>query len=362
MSDERKPPEEQQIEKAGERPPESIVRGQAVDPLEVIEARSRFWGRMLAAAVQATQPSDWIAMGDRPYLQAGGCDVVARRLAISFTNTRWERENLSDDEGTFFIIHYYGRVSMPGDFDHFDAHGTASSREDFLGTGVDSDEKKAKALSEINQGNLIKKARTNCMGNGIRELTALKAATWEMLAPFGITPERTGKVNFRAGAKGGGTGRANSLVDEPLKYGKQKGKTPRELSAKELAWYLTGWKEDLGNEEKEKYWPRTRKLIAEVEAMLAEREKGPAAKGAEGKAPPPAGSGTSAGATPYQAWMALAQEKYHLSEGSARQFVKEEFPEVKYPRDMTAAMVEKLTGILDEEERKLTGDAREEPL
>lgn len=140
-----------------------------------IDQRSYAYERLLAAAIAATKPTDWVNMGGKAYLQSSGAEKVGVRFGVSAYGFKEQREDFEDDAGKYYLYTITGTVSF-GD-QTIECVGTCSSRDKFFGTRNG----KLKPTSEIDVANIKKKAYTNCYGNGVRRLLALNNITWDVL-------------------------------------------------------------------------------------------------------------------------------------------------------------------------------------
>lgn len=250
----------------------AALAGEWVDPLAIIEARNRLLDRILAVAVQATTPAHWVSFDGKPYPTAAGAEVIARRCAVSIREVKKERLNHADEKGAYYVWVYTCTASLPGGRDALEALGTCSSRDVFLGTET----RAGRPLSEVDEGNIMKAAYSNMMTNAVMRLLGLRNLTWDQLEGAGIAKGEAAAVSHEKGSRGG-SGRADFL-DEPLRFGKEKGKAPRDLGAAELNWYIGVWEKDLADPEKAQYHARTKSNLEAVRAMLKAKEGGAPAK------------------------------------------------------------------------------------
>lgn len=242
------------------------------DPMAIIEARNKMMVRLRELAIRSTTPSQWCDQGGKPYLMAGGAEAVARMCGIKVTEVSNppRREEHSDKNGPYFEYVYTGTVSLPGDFDRIEgATGSCTSRDSMLGTGGGN-----KTIEDIDPGDIRKKAQTNLLQRGITQLLGLRNLEWSDLAPFGIFPEGAPRVDYKAGAKGGGQGQTFTFG-----FGKNcKGKTPAEVSDKDLVWYLEAYTKSLADPEKAKWKDGNERGLKAVQEEIARRKN--AASGA----------------------------------------------------------------------------------
>lgn len=243
-----------------------LVRAADPDPMAIIEARNRAMERLLEYAIRSTSPEQWCDQNGKPYLMAGGAEAVARRTGIKFTNVSYEREDHTDELGSYYEYIYTGTVSLPGAYDRIEGIvGSCNSRDSMIGTNGG-----AKAQSDVDPGDIRKKAQTNMLQRGITQLLGLRNLDWSTLARFGVSPDGAAKVEYKAGAKGGGSSKGASATFE-FKFGRAKGKTLEEVGDQDLNWYLGVFEKDVLDPEKAKYKANTEKGIATIKAELARR-------------------------------------------------------------------------------------------
>jgi hypothetical protein len=154
--------------------------------------------KMRKMAIRLTNHTDWIDERGTPYLQWSGSSKVARAFGVSYDSPRWEKEKIIDDRGEYIIFKCETTVRWNGQ--EVPELGTGTTRDEFFSvawvnktdaTGrwiKDSNgkcikEKKVLPLSEIDLTDIQKKALTNCLNRGIRDLLGLRY-TWEDIAQY----------------------------------------------------------------------------------------------------------------------------------------------------------------------------------
>lgn len=238
------------------------------DPMAVLEARNRMMERLLNYAIAATHAGQWQMLGDKPWPTGPACEAMARRCAVSWDKPEAEKRDTSDEAGPAYSWTYRSRFYLPGGLDSIWAEGHCSSRDQFLGTGV---EYTTRELPDVEEGNIRQAAMTNMVVNGVTRLLGVRNLTRERLdALLGAgASENMGKVAYRAGARGGGQGQSSQDVD--LKFGKGKGKRLSEVSDDDVRWYIGCWEKDLADPEKAKYHANSKRSIEIAQQMLAAR-------------------------------------------------------------------------------------------
>jgi hypothetical protein len=253
--------------------PNDTPRVRGVDPLVIIEQRNKAFENVIRYAISATRPEHWFDQNGKPYLGAAGSESVARRCGVSITNTRRQRIEGHDEKGSFYDWIVEATFSLPGGLDSVEGMGTCSSRDVFLGTETNA----GRELYEIDSGNILKAAYSNCKVNGVTSLLGLRGLSWAFLSQFNITPDGATKVEYKAGAKGGGSASSGFT----FAFGKNKGASPETVGESDLAWYRKCFTESLADPAKAKFKASNEKGVAAIDAELARR----ANKGAGVSAP-----------------------------------------------------------------------------
>lgn len=236
------------------------------DPMAVLDARNRMMERVLSYAIAATHPGQWQMLGDKPWPTGPACEAMARRCGVSWDRPECERRDTSDETGPSYTWTYRSRFFLPGGIDSIWAEGHCSSRDQFLGTGSGK-----KDLSEVEEGNIRQAAMTNMIVNGVTRLLGVRNLTAERLDALlgGGATEKMGKVEYKAGAHGGGSQKSSDDVE--LKFGRCKGKHLSEVSDDDVRYYVAMWEKDLADPEKEKFHKFCKKNLEVAHALLASR-------------------------------------------------------------------------------------------
>lgn len=162
-----------------EAPPEAALQ----DALEIMERRQALFQRVMEVAIRATNQGDWVNQDGKPYLQASGAEKVARRFGVRIYDVEIERENITDENGAYYLYTVMGKAALGSGNESIEAIGTCSSRDKFFGRKNGQN----KPTQDVDISNIKRKAYTNFMGNAITRLLGIRNLTWEALAKFGIT-------------------------------------------------------------------------------------------------------------------------------------------------------------------------------
>lgn len=163
------------------------------DALAIIEQRSALFDRIMAVALKATSASDWIDQNGKPYLQGSGSEKVARRFGLRIYDVVIEREDLRDEDGSYYLYTVTGKISL-STRDTIESIGTCSSRDSFFSHAGKL------TTAQVDIGNIKKSAYSNFLGNGITRLLGIRNLTWEELAKHGITRDGKAGVRYDGGA------------------------------------------------------------------------------------------------------------------------------------------------------------------
>jgi hypothetical protein len=247
------------------------------DFLAIIERRNEAMSRILEYAIRATHAGQWVDQQGKPWPTGAAAEVMARRCAVSIKNVQTNKVPSTDDKGGFYMYVITGTASLPGGHDSVEAIGTCSSRDQFLGTET----RGGRQLSDIDEGNILKAAYTNFEVNAITRLLGVRNLSWERLEQLGISQSGVAKVEYNAGAKGGGTAPSRD-GETVVTIGKDKGKKLSEVA--DLSWFRKTIQGDIAKPEKAKWREKNEKMLADIDAELARRanaKAGTVAKSAE---------------------------------------------------------------------------------
>jgi len=138
--------------------------------------------KILGIAVKRTTHYDWTDMQGKPYLTSSGAEKLMPLFGVSLSDTSYEKTFSQDDKGHSYIYQYKGKFSWQGG--SIEAIGACSSRDKFF--AWDSREQTYKALSDVDETNIMKAAYSNMVVNGVTRLLGVRSLTWDQLKEFGI--------------------------------------------------------------------------------------------------------------------------------------------------------------------------------
>ncbi len=253
-------PQSQQVTIVHAAPHDTVAP--SADFLQHIERRNNAMTRILEYAVSATHAGQWVDQNGKPWPTGPACEVMARRCAVSWKDVQITKKASEDDKGSFYIYELKATFFLQGGADSIEAIGTCSSRDTFLGTET----REGRALSEIDEGNVMKAAFTNMEVNGITRLLGVRMLTWEKLAELGVNRSDVGaKVEHQKGSRGGG-----EKAEWTARYGRETGKKLSEVQ--DLGFYVNGIIRDIENPEKAKWLEKNKKDLATLKAEMARRQ------------------------------------------------------------------------------------------
>jgi len=174
--------------------PSALVAAETDALLDVLNKRLHAYERVLAAAIHATLPTDWVNMSGKAYLQSSGAEKVGVRFGVSAYDFHESRDDYEDEAGPYYVYTFKATVEFGGQI--IESIGTCSSRDKFFGRAHG----KMKPMHEVDVTNIKKKAYTNCYGNGVRRLLALNNIPWATLEQHLRGAKRIQQVDYKSQA------------------------------------------------------------------------------------------------------------------------------------------------------------------
>lgn len=179
--------------------------------------RATYIEKAMPLALKNLTANDVVNMNGNPYLPATACQKIARIFGVSWKLQQPVALPVEDENGKYFIYSVTGNFRLGGD--SIDAIGTCSMHDKFFARSGG----KLRAMSEIDPGNIIKAAVSNCEQNGISKLLGIKGLTWEDIEKYaGFKRNNVASVQYGKGTKGGTTKPAEGQPDR-IASDKQKG-------------------------------------------------------------------------------------------------------------------------------------------
>lgn len=181
------------------------------DALDIMERRQALFQRVMEVAIRATSTSDWMDQNGKPYLQASGAEKVARRFGVRIFDVEIDRENITDEGGTYYLYTVTGKAALGSGNESIEAIGTCSSRDAFFSHGGKLKQQ------DVDIGNVKKAAYTNFMGNAITRLLGIRNLTWADIAKFGITKNGKAAVAYKGKAEKAAETKASAKAENGSK-------------------------------------------------------------------------------------------------------------------------------------------------
>ena len=178
--------------------PKEIISSSEFDEdkvLEFAEKRLQSIKRVKEFALTLTNQSNWVDFDGKPYLDAAGCEKVARPFGvkIKLKSPPYEKIIGTDEKGPYYMYIFYGTASLANGADEIDVIGKCSSRDKFFGKA----EGELKPLTEVDEPNIMMKAYNNLFMNGVKRLLGLRNMTW-VEVKAGTDRSQTSKVPFQS--------------------------------------------------------------------------------------------------------------------------------------------------------------------
>jgi len=175
-----------------------IADDQLVALVAQAEKRIEAFNKLKGLALRLTNARDWVAQGDRPYMQSSAAEKIG-----SFFGVSWhiDEPTVDIEEGGHFTYTYQGKFVWRGN--EITAIGTRSSKDGFFKKyKYKNNVKEELPPSEIDKGDVKKSAYTNCIGNGVTRSLGIRNLTWEdLLAYAHITKDQVSSVDYKKNGK-----------------------------------------------------------------------------------------------------------------------------------------------------------------
>jgi hypothetical protein len=146
------------------------------------EAAGLYQSRYLPACLKLTQPSDWVRMGERFFLQSTGAEKIAIPLGIEWTEVNVKKHDIGGGEYEYEVS---GVMTSKFLKRSIWVTGNCDSRDRFLTAQPGWDE-----------GSIRKAGMSNFITNGVSRISGIRNPTPEMLAKAGIQPGKVGAVDY----------------------------------------------------------------------------------------------------------------------------------------------------------------------
>ena len=157
--------------------------------------------KVMTVALKITSELDWVIIGDKPYLQESGASKVARLFGVSIQLLG--APVVEYDSAGYKTYTYKARFMLKDQY--VECEGSRSCSEDFFTRKRDG----KKTPDEVDDGDVKRAAYTNCLNNGIKRLIpGLRNINISTLETAGLDVAKINGYTFKAGSKGGNSGKA----------------------------------------------------------------------------------------------------------------------------------------------------------
>ena len=160
--------------------------------ISTAKRRRKFIEVVTEEALRATTNRDWIDEEGTPYLMGSGADKVIRTFALSLWDVESKMIWTEDTEGRYYYFSVQGKVGFSkNEFGEY--IGTCSSRDAFFAKRGGE----YLPLSQVDIGNIEKKAYTNFIVNACGRFLGLRGLTWEIVTKItGIKKKECDAVKY----------------------------------------------------------------------------------------------------------------------------------------------------------------------
>jgi hypothetical protein len=212
--------------------PINMMSLQSVDLEGQLKNAEKFFelqSRIRQLSLNVTNQGDWVDEGNKPYLQWTGTSKIAMAFGVSYKDLIFEKELVKDDKGEYLIYHCMGVVSWQNR--EVPELGTGSTRDSFFGVrtrekegGQNGErEKYFLPMSEVDITSVKKKALTNMLNRGLKDLLGLSFSWDEIEKNTNGKITKAGSASVSYKDKGGGGGKKVEMSEEGKKLLKQVG-------------------------------------------------------------------------------------------------------------------------------------------
>lgn len=155
--------------------------------------------------VTQTFPADWVEQGsgDKTIacLKSAGAERVGRNFPIRFFDSKWSKEEFSDDNGKGYRYVYECKATL---YDRtVFAQGIYSTRDKFLGYAHEE----WRPLEDINENDIRSAAYHICQGNAVKAILGLRGIPAsefrKIMEGAGLDPTKATTVTHGTGTRGG---------------------------------------------------------------------------------------------------------------------------------------------------------------
>lgn len=264
-----------------------------------IESLVRALDKLADMSIRRTYPSDWVIHVSRAadgtilrevgYLQDCGADRAGKVWGIELETPAVEKEDFPVDGTVAYHMSAAAWSKVTGERIERVEGSRWSGDKFFVSRLKDEDDK-------VDPVDVRKAAYANLHGRAVRALAGLTAVPLEKLKECGLDTTKCLFVGYERGSRGGESAGAAVGSDEPtVAFGRQAGKKPSELEAKDLGWYIGAYQENVADAAKARFKKANQRVL---DALLREKEKREQGAAQEKAAGGPAGIAEAPGPAP----------------------------------------------------------------
>ncbi len=259
-----------------------LIERWLADPEQAIERVNAFVSmldRLRLAAIKATFPTDWVLhvtldsdgaiIRQVGYLQDTGAERAGKIMGIEVTSPVIEREpNQGEFADGTFAYHMLSEAfsKITGERLEY-VEGSRWSGDPFFRRSIGPDEK-------IDPTDVRKAAYANLHGRAVRSLSGLNGVPLDMLKAAGLDTTKCTFVGYEKGKKGGTSTGANvGTAEVTVGFGNSRGKTPAELSDKDLGWYIGAYDKNVADPERAKFKDTNERILVALKAEQGRRSQ-----------------------------------------------------------------------------------------
>jgi len=179
--------------------------------IAIAEKRITAMEQVKKYALKQLKPSAFTDWNGTPRLTADAAEHIARLFGVSWRDITVIKHEARDKDGPFYFYTATAVFSLPNSVDYVEVMGTASARDDLWAKR----DGKVLPAEEIDETNIMKKAISNMIANGVPRLLGMADLTHDDLAAAGIDTSGMSSVSF--GGRTGGATKAKEFTAEDQK-------------------------------------------------------------------------------------------------------------------------------------------------
>jgi len=185
--------------------------------VKYLEIQKEAFKKLRVIMMGYTREKDWVNIDGQPFLQESGAQAIAGPMGVSITNVRREKVWEEDKLGRYYKYIYNGVAFSTKIHRIVEVEGICTSRDRFFGKVSG----KYKEIEEVDERNIMDKAKTNLYRNAIVRVLGLRNIEWGELSRANLNIQNISKVEHTLGGKK--TGAAEKAIQEAKEKGEKSG-------------------------------------------------------------------------------------------------------------------------------------------